>query len=241
MMVSLVFPVQSPVQLPIEPPVLVPVQLPVQLPILLPVLLTAVCCAGLAAALAPRGRRLVETRSAWLHPAVPATLAALLGAGAASTGTGPMVVLALAALAVSAGLLVPIDLAVHRLPDAIVGPVYPVLTVLLALAAAVQGEWGRLGRALLAGLALLALYLALALISPTGIGLGDVKYSGALGMALGWFGWGAVATGTLAAFVLNGAVALLVVLARRGDRGGEVPFGPAMVAGTVIGIAVAVT
>jgi leader peptidase (prepilin peptidase) / N-methyltransferase len=82
----------------------------------------------------------------------------------------------------------------------------------------------------------MVVYLILALISPAGLGMGDVKFSGLLGLALGWAGWQSVLLGVLAGFVLNAVVALLVMVIRR-DRGGEVPFGPAMVAGAALVLA----
>lgn len=82
---------------------------------------------------------------------------------------------------------------------------------------------------------LFAAYLVLAFISPAGLGLGDVKFSGAIGLLLGWYGWPYLIVGTVAAFVLNGLVAL-VALARVG-RKAEVPFGPTMIAGAVLALA----
>ncbi|MEG7793094.1 prepilin peptidase, partial [Listeria monocytogenes] len=71
------------------------------------------------------------------------------------------------------------------------------------------------GRAVAAGAILLALYFILALINPSGMGLGDVKLSGVLGAFLGWFGWPALMAGTLAAFVINAVAAVALLAARR--------------------------
>ena len=107
----------------------------------------------------------------------------------------------------------------------------------LVAAAALSGDWGALGRAIAAGAALLAFYLVLALINPSGLGLGDVKLSGVLGMFLGWLGWPAVLAGTLAAFALNAAVALALLAARRVGAKSGIAFGPAMVLGAAAGAA----
>lgn len=197
----------------------------------------AAACAVVAWLLTPWARRLVHSESRWLRPWVPAAVAALLGAGAAAVAQSWAELLAFAALAVASGLLVPVDLATYRLPDRIVLPATAAVLVALVLAAAVDAEWGRLLRAVLAGVALLALYFVLALISPTSMGLGDVKLSGVLGLVLGWFGWQAVVYGTLAAFLVFALAALVLLALRRTSLRADLPFGPAMIVGAAAGVA----
>ncbi|WP_182114161.1 MULTISPECIES: A24 family peptidase [unclassified Actinotalea] len=139
----------------------------------------------------------------------------------------------LAAIAVALAL---IDVDVHRLPDAIVLPAYPVVAVLLSIATWATGDWGALGRAALGGLALLLLYGILFVAHPGGMGLGDVKLAGVLGLALGWLGWGALAVGAFAAFLVGGAFAVALLLAGRAGRRSGIPFGPWMLVGAAIGI-----
>ncbi|MCT1515164.1 prepilin peptidase [Dietzia cercidiphylli] len=195
------------------------------------VILTAVVCGALAAALTGWIRSIADSDSRWLRSGLHVALAAAGGAGAAGlAGTVPELV-AFAALAVACALLVAIDLAVHRLPDVVVVPMYPVLLATLGVASAVTGDWGALGRAAAAALALLAFYFTLAFINPSGLGLGDVKLAGVLGLFLGWLGWYYVLVGTLAAFALNAVVALVLLLSRRADRHTGIAFGPAMIAG----------
>ena len=203
------------------------------------VLLTAVVCGALAAALTGRIRSIADSDSRWLRSGLHVGLAAAGGAGAAglagtrSVGTLPELI-AFAALAVACGLLVPIDLAVHRLPDVVVVPMYPVLLATLGVTSAVTGDWGALGRSAAAALALLAFYFTLAFINPSGLGLGDVKLAGVLGLFLGWLGWQYVLIGTLVAFALNAVVALVLLLSRRADRHTGIAFGPAMIAGAAV-------
>ena len=61
--------------------------------------------------------------------------------------------------------------------------------MLLLLAAAVSGHWHALAQAVLGGLALTGFYLRVALISPAGKGLKDVKAAASLGTLLAWLGW----------------------------------------------------
>ena len=129
-----------------------------------------------------------------------------------------------------------IDADVHRLPNAIVLPAYPVLAALLVLSSAASGDWVALGRAGIGLAALGGMYLALALVVPGGMGLGDVKLAGVLGMVLAYLGWGPLAVGAFGAFVLGGTFAIGLVLAGRARRGSGIPFGPWMLAGAWLGV-----
>jgi len=128
-----------------------------------------------------------------------------------------------------------IDLEEHRLPDRIVLPMYPVLAVLLTVASALSGDWGALLRAFI-GMAAMGLgYLVLALIAPQGMGLGDVKLAGALGLVLAYLGWGPLAVGAFAAFALGGTFGIGLIVVRRAGRKTGIPFGPWMLAGAWVG------
>jgi len=126
-----------------------------------------------------------------------------------------------------------IDIDVHRLPDLIVLPSYPIAFVLLLVPTVVTGEWGALLRGVLAGLALFVGYLVLALVSPGGggLGLGDVKLSGVLGLLLGWLGWGPAIVSVLAAFVIGGVIAVIMLVLGRASRSSHMAFGPSMILG----------
>ena len=133
-------------------------------------------------------------------------------------------------------LLTVIDLRHRRLPNAVVGPFTMGALLLLTLASAGTGQWHSLWRALISGAALFVVYLVLAVIAPAGLGMGDVKLAGVLGLYLGYISWRALFLGATGAFVLV-AVAAIVMLATQGvDRRTQVPFGPAMVAAAVITI-----
>ncbi len=96
-----------------------------------------------------------------------------------------------------------IDLETLRLPDRLTLPSYPVGLVLLAIPA----DWPALGRAVLAAAITGGAAFLLALLAPRGgLGLGDVKLLGVLGLFLGWLGWGVLVVGVALGFAL-GAVA----------------------------------
>ncbi|NIJ05295.1 prepilin peptidase [Frigoribacterium faeni] len=131
-----------------------------------------------------------------------------------------------------------IDVEHHRLPDAIVLPSYAVGLVLLGASSALSGEWDALLRGVVGMAALFLFYLALALVKPGAMGLGDVKLAGVLGLWLGWLGWGELVVGAFAAFLLGGLFSIVLLATRRAQRTGGIPFGPWMLAGAWAGVLV---
>jgi leader peptidase (prepilin peptidase)/N-methyltransferase len=88
------------------------------------------------------------------------------------------------------------------------------------------------------GAALWLFYFLLRAVYPPGMGFGDVKLAGVLGLYLGYLGWGHVFAGTFAAFLLGGVWGLIVLLARRANLGSAIPFGPFMLAGAALAMVV---
>ena len=131
-------------------------------------------------------------------------------------------------------LLAVIDLQHRLLPNRVVLPSIGIGAALLVLPAAADGAWPALLRAVLGAVALFAAFLVLALIAPSGMGMGDVKLAALLGLYLGWLGWPAVALGAAAGFVVQAVVALALLATRRIGLRGELPFGPAMLAGAAL-------
>lgn len=129
-----------------------------------------------------------------------------------------------------------IDLDTHKLPNSIVLPSYLVVGVLLVGASIVDSDYSHLLPAAIGGAALFAAYFVMALVYPGGMGLGDVKLAGVIGMLLGFLGWGALVVGAFAAFVLGGVFGLALIALRRADRKSGIPFGPWMLVGAWVGI-----
>ena len=129
-----------------------------------------------------------------------------------------------------------IDLDVKRLPNAIVLPSYVVAAVLLGAAAVFGHDWSSYLRAGLGMAALFGFYFVLALVYPAGMGFGDVKLAGLLGLYLGWLGWGEVVSGGFLGFLLGGVVGGALMVARRAGRKSQIPFGPFMLAGAFAAI-----
>lgn len=168
-------------------------------------------------------------------PAVTVVTALLFLLTAVRFGASPELpaFLVLAAVGV---LLAVVDLRHRLLPNRVVGPASVAGAVLLTGAAAVDGRWEDLRGAGLGAVVLFAVFLLLALISPSALGMGDVKLAGLLGLHLGWLGWDAVLLGAAAGFVVQAVLSLVLLAARRIDLRGELPFGPAMLAGAALAI-----
>ena len=128
-----------------------------------------------------------------------------------------------------------IDVRHHRLPNAIVYPLYPMIAATLAFAGVMSAEW-RLGQAL-GSAAVWAVFFGIVYVASLGrgMGLGDVKFAPVLGAVLGWFGWGASIFGLLAAFVVGGMFSLALLHLGRSRRQ-AIPFGPFMIMGALIGL-----
>ncbi|XTR51837.1 prepilin peptidase [Pseudarthrobacter sp. So.54] len=162
-----------------------------------------------------------------------------------------LVLLACAYLAVTAVRLTLIDVRHHRLPNRIVFPAYAVAGVLLlgaavlsaapgapAVAAVPDAGAGLFGvpglRVVAGGAALWLFYFLLRALYPPGMGFGDVKLAGVLGMYLGFLGWPHVLAGTLAAFLFGALWSLALLVSRRGTLKSSIPFGPFMLVSAAV-------
>lgn len=139
-------------------------------------------------------------------------------------------------LLVSAALTV-IDLRTHRLPNRLVLPSYAVALALFTSASAVDAEWRPLLRAGLGMALAFGFYLVLRLMSLGGMGGGDVKLAGLIGLHLGWVGATPLVLGVLAGFVLGGLFGVVLLIARLAHRRTAIAFGPWMIAGAWLGLA----
>lgn len=157
--------------------------------------------------------------------------------GALAVRVHPGLVLAAACwLALCSVPLAFIDAAVCRLPDPLTAAAYAGTAVLLVLAAADGGHWHDMTRAALGGIALAGFYLALVLIYPAGMGMGDVKAAASIGTLLAWQGWRLLIVGGFAGFLFAAAYGIMLLLSGRATRKQNIPFGPFMLAGAFAAI-----
>lgn len=173
-------------------------------------------CRSCGAAISPR------------YPLVEACTGALC-VGAVLTHSSPASI-ALSILTIL--LVVPVALIdlEHRIIPNRITATGAVLALAIGLALDPSGEPERLIAALAAG----GFLLIAALAHPGGMGMGDVKLAGVLGLCLG----AAVAPALLIALV-SGVIAGVYVIARRGAREGRktaVPFGPFLALGAIVAV-----
>lgn len=185
-----------------------------------------------------RGRcRRCATAISLRYPAVELLTAVLFAVLGWRFGFDPALpaYLYLAAVGVALAL---IDLDVHRLPDVLTLPSYPVGIIALTAASWVSGDWWALARAGIGMVALWAFYQISRLIKPNGMGRGDVKLSGVLGLFLAYVSWGALAVGAFAGFLIGGVVGIALIAATSAGRKTRLPYGPWMIAGALLGVLV---
>jgi leader peptidase (prepilin peptidase)/N-methyltransferase len=107
---------------------------------------------------------------------------------------------------------------------------------LLVPAAILDGEPQRLLQAAIGMAALYGLYFVLAIVKQGGMGFGDVKLAGVIGLYLGFLGWGPLLVGGFLGFLFGGIGGALAIAARRAGLKSKIPFGPYMVLGTMVAI-----
>jgi leader peptidase (prepilin peptidase)/N-methyltransferase len=127
-----------------------------------------------------------------------------------------------------------IDLEHRIIPNRITYPAFPVF----ALAIVVGWLLDRPLDPARAGAGLLAyggFYFVIAMIAPRGLGMGDVKLAGLIGLVLGSLGLRYVGVAAGAAILAGGLGAILALALGRG-RKAAIPFGPYLGAGALVAI-----
>ncbi|MFD4422266.1 prepilin peptidase [Agromyces sp. NPDC058484] len=157
--------------------------------------------------------------------------------GALAWRFGPSWILpALLVFAAASTVLTLVDLAEKRLPNAVVFPSLGAVALCLVPATWAGDTWWPLLWAVVGGSTMFAVYVVLALVSPSSMGMGDVKLALVIGLLLGWFGLNAWLIGLLAAFIVGGVIAIGALAMRRVTLRGSIPFGPSMLAGAFVAV-----
>lgn len=129
-----------------------------------------------------------------------------------------------------------IDVEHFIVPNRIVVATLAVSLPLLTVAAALDGDWGRLFIALVGASAAGGSLLVVNLISPRGMGMGDVKLAVVLGLFLGWINLAHVLLGLFLGFLLGALGGVLLMVLGRRSRSDHLPFAPFLAGGAVLAV-----
>lgn len=129
-----------------------------------------------------------------------------------------------------------IDIDALRLPFVIVAPAFIVAVVLLGGASLAAGDGASALRAVLGAAALWSFYRLLHAINPRGMGYGDVRLAGVLGLYLAWLGWGTLAVGAFLGFFTGGLGGIALMLLQRANLKSHIPYGPYLLLGAWLGM-----
>jgi leader peptidase (prepilin peptidase)/N-methyltransferase len=132
-------------------------------------------------------------------------------------------------------LLAAIDLRSRLLPNALVLPFLGAAAAALLVAALGGDVRGLLG-AVVGGAVMFLFYLLLALISPAGMGMGDVKLAGVLGIFGGYAGLLPWLATLLGGFLFGAVAGAVLLVSGRGTRSSVFPFGPGMILAALVGV-----
>ena len=177
----------------------------------------------------------------WAFAIVGAAVAAVMAWRLTSGFTGAaLLVPAWLAFLLGGMTLGTVDAAVHRLPTPVVYATAAGSGGLLGVAALIAGQRSHLLGGLLGAAAVGAVYLLMAVVAGTQIGMGDVRLAALAGLLLGSVGWSAVVLGTLLPFALALPVAVVRAVTSGGGAAGRYSrffaFGPFLVAGAVVAV-----
>lgn len=172
--------------------------------------------------------RLGDTPASWVRittAVITGALSALLALRFGNSLELPAYIL----LAILGVHLSRIDIALKLLPNRMVLFLLLAGTGLLLAPAAASPEWGALLRALASAAILFLIYLILAVISPNGIGMGDVKLAAPLGLYLGYLGWSHLLYGGALGFIVGGLATVVLLRSKNKETLSEVAYGPSMI------------
>lgn len=136
--------------------------------------------------------------------------ALLLQLGTAAASAWPLIVFAIGAIVISV-----VDAHTQRIPNRTLFALFIAQFGFMLLASVGVNDWSALLRGVWAAMACFGCALILALIHPRGLGGGDVKLAGFVGLALGWLGWIQVVLAGLTVIALTAVAALWQLFGRR--------------------------
>jgi leader peptidase (prepilin peptidase)/N-methyltransferase len=125
----------------------------------------------------------------------------------------------------------------HRLvPRTLIYGALALIVPLLVVVSAVNHTWTDLARAAIWGAVAFAVFFLIWFLVPKGMGFGDVRLAGVIGLTLGYLGPVHVYLAFLVGFVLGLLFGLVLMVGSSAGRKTRIPFAPALAAGATIAI-----
>ncbi|HUY66425.1 MAG TPA: A24 family peptidase [Acidimicrobiales bacterium] len=181
-------------------------------------------------------RNLVPTGPSPVRAASGALLTgALLAAAADHFGRD----LVLAPFCVFFALLVAVSLTdlSHRLvPRWLIYPALALIVPLLVLSAAVDHRWHSLTGSVVAGAVAFGLFFSIWWFVPRGMGFGDVRLAGTIGLTVGYLSLLHAYVAFLAGFITGMVFGLVLSVASSSGRKTRIPFAPSLSVGAVVAV-----
>lgn len=141
--------------------------------------------------------------------------------------------LVFAALAVAVSVT---DLSHRLVPRTLVYGALALIVPLLVMVSAVDHTWSDLARAAIWGGVAFAVFFLIWFLVPKGMGFGDVRLAGVIGVTLGYLGPVHVYLAFLVGFVVGLLFGLVLMVGSSAGRKTRIPFAPALCAGAIIAI-----
>lgn len=129
-----------------------------------------------------------------------------------------------------------IDLEHYLIPNRVIYPSLALAVPLLVLAAAAEHRWAGLERAGMGAALGGGMLLVVHLVSPQGMGFGDVRLAFVLGLFLGWLDLSHVVLGLFLGFLLGAVAGVILMAARKRTGKDAIPFGPFLAMGAAIAV-----
>jgi leader peptidase (prepilin peptidase) / N-methyltransferase len=174
-------------------------------------------------------------RSPARRAAAAVVTGAIWGAVAARYGSDVIV----APLVVFFGMAVTVsftDLSHRLIPRRLLYGAMAVVIPLLVVTSAVDHRWHSLAGSVVAGAVAFAAFFAVWWFVPRGMGFGDVRLAGAIGITVGYLSLLHAYVAFLSGFLIGVVFGVAMAVATATGRKTRIPFGPSLVAGAVIGV-----
>lgn len=129
-----------------------------------------------------------------------------------------------------------IDLEHFIVPNRILLVAFAAGPPLLLVAAAADGQWSDVTGAVVGAATAFVLLLVINLVNPRGMGMGDVKLAGLLGLFLGFIDVGHVFLGLFLGFLLGAVGGVVLIATGLRSRRDHIPFAPFLAGGALIAV-----